>query len=163
MTNPFNNPPAVASGVAVAASPTGVQAMQNSDPYAIDVPSGISGLKMDAPGIINTLLLVEPIEYIASMTTAASTEPTDAFRVNILPLEGVLAGELQKDAMVFQVALKRELKNTYQSPNKWLLAFLTRGVAKPGKSAPYLFDPPNEAQMATYQAWAAKQRAATAV
>lgn len=114
---------------------------------------------MSDPGVLNQLLLVEPIEYIASMNTAASKEPTDAVRANILPLTGPLADQLQEDVMIFQVALKRELKKTYQSANKWLLAYLHMGTAKPGQSAPYLFAAPSDEQTAYFEKWKAARTA----
>lgn len=147
MSNPFNNPGA---GTATA-NGFSADTVQSGDPYSVNIPTGVSGVRMNDPGILNELLLVEPVEYIASMTTSASKEPTDAFRVNILPLSGALAGELQEDVMIFQVALKRELMKTYRGPNRWLLARCQMGQAKPGQSAPYLFNPPTAEDLAIFE------------
>lgn len=155
MTNPFNNAPAPGGAATATAAPaaSGFSAgtMKSDDPYSVNIPSGVSGVRMSDPGIINELLLVEPVEYVASMTTSASPEPTDAFRVNILPLTGALAGELQEDVMVFQMRLKHELMKTYRGPNKWLLSRLQLGEKKPGKNAPYIFVAPTEADVATFE------------
>ena len=165
--NPFERPAATATATAApSAAPVngglGSVGVQGSDdPYSISTPSGVSGVRMSDPGLIDQLLLVEPVEYLPSMTTSASKEPVDAFRVNILPLTGELAGELQPDVLIFQEALKRELRKTYAGPNRWLLAYHHLGDAKPGKNAPYLFTPPNEEQMALFEKFKA-QRAATA-
>lgn len=147
MTNPFGGTAtAKANGGAFAAD-----AVKSGDPYAASVPSTASGTRMSDPGILGELMLVEPVEYIESMLTSASKEPTDVFRVNILPLTGELTGELQQDVLIFQTALKRELTKTYRGPNPWLLARLVMGDAKPGKNAPYLFKPPSEEDMKVYE------------
>lgn len=166
MTNPFergaptNTPaPARPAGPAAAAG-GGVDVKQSSDPYSVSVPSGVSGVKMSDPGILNELLLVEPLEYIPSMMTSASREPTDVIRANFLPLTGELTGQLQEDVLVFQEALKRELKKTFQGPNRWLLAHLHMGTAKPGQSAPYIFSQPDEDQVKIFEKFKAAQGAA---
>jgi len=151
MSNPFGgNTTAKAGGL-------GVDVIKSNDPYAASVPSSASGVRMSDSGILNELLLVEPVEYIESMMTSASKEPTDVFRVNILPLTGELAGHLQEDVLVFQVALKRELKRTHQGPNPWLLARCEMGAAKPGQSAPYLFNAPSPEDMAVYEKFKASR------
>lgn len=169
MTNPFDrgastptNTPAPAQPASTAPAGIGsVGAMQSSDPYSVSLPSTASGVRMSDDGIIDQLLLVEPTEYIPSMMTSASREPTDVVRANILPLTGPLANQLQEDVLIFQEALKRELKKTYQGPNKWLLAFHHLGTAKPGQSAPYIFTPPNDEQMKFFEQWKAQQAAAS--
>lgn len=151
MSNPFNNAPAPGATATAPSNGFSADTVQSNDPYSVNIPSGVSGVRMNDPGILNELLLVEPVEYIASMMTSASKEPTDAFRVNILPLSGALAGELQEDVMIFQVALKRELMKTYRGPNRWLLARCQMGQAKPGQSAPYLFNPPAAEDLAIFE------------
>ena len=144
MSNPFGG---------AATKPNGFAAdtVKSGDLYAASVPSTASGTRMSDPGILHELMLVEPVEYIESMLTSASKEPTDVFRVNILPLTGELAGQLQEDVLIFQTALKRELRKTHQGPNPWLLARCTMGDAKPGKNAPYLFKPPSDEDMTVYE------------
>ena len=134
----------------------GVESVKSSDPYAASTPSGVSEHSM--ANFVGELMLVEPVEYIESMTTSASKEPTDAFRINMVPLTGELAGELLEDLMVFQIALKRELKKTFSGANRWLLARLERGTAKPGQSAPYLFIPPDAEDTALYEKFKASKR-----
>lgn len=161
MTNPFDNPGGVAvAGTEDVPQQPAVQAVKAADPYSVQVPSGVSGVRLSDEGIIDTLLMVEPLEYIASMTTSASPDPTDAFRVNILPLEGPLAGQLQENVLIFQLVPKRELKRTYSGPSRWLLAYNHMGEKKKGKNAPYLFDPPTEAQMAIYEQFRASKASA---
>ena len=170
MTNPFErgaaaapaSTPAPAQPTTPAAAPAGlgnVGSVASSDPYSVATPSGVSGVRMSDVGIIDQLLLVEPVEYIPSMMTAASREPTDVVRVNILPLTGPLEGQLQEDVLIFQEALKRELKKTIQGPNRWLLAWHHLGTAKPGQSAPYLFTAANEEQVAIFERFKARQAA----
>jgi len=148
MTNPFG---------ATKTAGFSTDTVKSSDPYSASVPSTASGTRMSDPGILNELMLVEPVEYIESMLTSASKEPTDVFRVNILPLTGPLAGQLQEDVLIFQVALKRELKKTHSGPNRWLLARCEMGAAKPGQSAPYLFNPPTAEDMAVYEKFKASR------
>ena len=144
MSNPFGGTATKANGFAA-------DTVKSNDPYAASVPSSASGVRMSDPGILGELMLVEPVEYIESMLTSASKEPTDVFRVNIMPLTGELAGQLQEDVLIFQIALKRELKKTYSGPNPWLLARCVKGAAKPGQSAPYLFAAPSDEDMTVYE------------
>lgn len=165
MTNPFDRGASTSTKASASTQPAssgglgGVGAMQSDDPYSVSVPSGVSGVRMSDPGIIDQLLLVEPTEYIPSMMTSASREPTDVIRANILPLTGELEGQLQEDVLIFQEALKRELKKTYQGPNRWLLAFHHMGKAKPGQSAPYIFTPPDEDQVRIFEKFKAQRTA----
>lgn len=164
MTNPFDrgnstSTPAPAQSAASSGLGGGVDTKQSEDPYSVSVPSGVSGVKMSDPGILDQLLLVEPVEYIPSMMTSASREPTDVVRVNIIPLTGELEDQLQEDVLVFQEALKRELKKTFQGPNKFLLAFLQLGKAKPGQSAPYIFVQPSEEQVKIFEKFKARKSA----
>jgi hypothetical protein len=165
VTNPFergSNTPAQTPTNARQSAPNGlgggVATVQSDDPYSVSLPVGLSGVKMSDEGIIDQLLLVEPLEYVASINTRNGT--TDAFRVNILPLTGPLKGELIENVTVWQEALKRELGKTHASPNRWLLAFHHLGTAKQGQSAPYLFTPPDEEQTAIFEKFRAQQRAA---
>lgn len=151
MSNPFGG------GTATKSNAFAADAVKSSDPYSASVPSTASGTRMSDPGILGELMLVEPVEYIESMLTSASKEPTDVFRVNILPLSGELAGQLSEDVLIFQTALKRELKKTHQGPNRWLLARCEMGAAKPGKNAPYLFNPPTPEDMAVYEKFKANR------
>lgn len=165
MTNPFEqggstSTQAPAPTPSAPASTGGVGVQQSSDPYSVSTPSGVSGVRMSDDDVLNQLLLVEPTEYIASMMTAASREPTDVVRANILPLTGPSTGQLKEDVLIFQEALKRELKKTMQGPNRWLLAFHHLGTAKPGQSAPYLFTPPDDEQMKVFEKFKAQQAAA---
>ena len=164
MSNPFerggSTPTKAPASTQPAAKSNGIDTMQSNDPYSISTPSGVSGVRMSDDGIIDQLLLVEPMEYIPSMNTSASKEPTDVYRVNIVPLTGPLTGELQEDVLVFQEALKRELGKTFRGPNRWLLAYHHRGTAKPGQSAPYLFTPPDDDQMRIFEKYKAQRLAA---
>jgi hypothetical protein len=167
MTNPFerggNTPTQTPNTPPRQSAPSngfsgGVGAMKSDDPYSAATPVGLSGVKMSDEGIIDQLLLVEPLEYVASINTRNGQ--TDAFRVNILPLTGPLAGELVQNVTVWQEALKRELATTQAGPNRWLLAYHHLGTAKSGQSAPYLFTPPDDEQMAIYNRFKAQQAAA---
>jgi hypothetical protein len=79
------------------------------------------------------LLIIKPIEYKASIST--SLGDTDAIEVNIID---VTTGKHHESVLFFNVALKSALK-----PNigKIVLAKMGQGIAKPGKSAPWILNP----------------------
>lgn len=102
--------------------------------------------------LVGELLLVKPTEYIESMVTTASAEPVDAIRADVVVLAEDGSAELHEDLLVFQLALKRQLKHTLNGSGK-LLARLTMGDKKPGKNAPYLFAQHTEAEAELGQAY----------
>ena len=79
------------------------------------------------------LLIIKPIEYKASIST--SLGDTDAIECNIID---VTTGKHHDSVLFFNVALKSALK-----PNigKIVLAKMGQGIAKPGKSAPWILNP----------------------
>jgi hypothetical protein len=164
-TNPFDrgpNTPAPTNTPAPAAPAAngfggGVASPTTDDPYSAAAPVGLSDIKMKDPRVLNQLLMVEPIEYNASINTANGQ--TDAWRVNIIPLTGPAAGQLLQSVTVWQEALKRELSEAHAGPSRWLLAYHHEGNAKQGQSAPHLFTPANEEQKAIYRQFVEAQKA----
>lgn len=76
------------------------------------------------------LLIISPVEFKTGITT--SLGEADAIEVNIVDLD---TNEVHNSVLFFNVALKSSLK-----PNigKQVLARIGQGVAKPGKSAPWI-------------------------
>jgi hypothetical protein len=91
------------------------------------------------------LLIISPVEFKTGITT--SLGEADAIEVNIVDLD---TNEEHNSVLFFNVALKSALK-----PNigKQVLARIGQGVAKPGKSAPWILvnatDNPGDVEKAT--------------
>ena len=98
-------------------------------PFASPATSGDTVKPAD---LVGHLLIITPLEYKASITT--SFGDTDAISVDLIDLT---TNEEYSDVLFFNAALKSSLK-----PNigKKVLAKMNTGIAKPGKSAPYILD-----------------------
>lgn len=76
------------------------------------------------------LLVIEPTEFKTEITTVHGV--TDAVQVNLLDVD---SGTRHNDVLFFNVALKNALKPKI---GQKVLARIGKGVAKPGKSAPWI-------------------------
>lgn len=76
------------------------------------------------------LLVVEPLEYVANISTAYGE--SDAVRVNV---HDISAQETHDSVLWFSSALVGSLKG---SIGKRILAVMGKGQAKPGQSAPWV-------------------------
>ena len=90
----------------------------------------IGGIQPKVADLANQLLIIEPIEYKASIETVHGA--TDAIEVNVTNLE---TGQIHEGILFFNVALKNALKNKV---GQKVLARIGQGTAKPGKSAPWI-------------------------
>ena len=95
-----------------------------------DAPS--TGTVLKPEEVKGHLLVVEPIEYIPSVTTAFGD--SEAVRANV---HDVTAQESYEGVMWFSRALVQSMKNAI---GKQLLAVMGQGVAKPGQSAPWVLN-----------------------
>lgn len=165
MTNPFANNPGVATATPAAQPFNGQQqfnpaqqqpasngfggqqfadppstrpepAKPAGDPFAD--AGGRSGDKVS--DLLGRLLLIRPLEIIASMTTEAGTTE-NVVRANVAILDDPnQPGRVAPSMLFFQKALREELGDTFRDPAQALLiGRLTRGQAKGNKSAPFLF------------------------
>lgn len=157
MGNPFDNPksgaatktaakpePKAKGGLATANGddePTAAAPPRAGDPFAL--PSGGGG-DYNFTDFLNELLLVRPTEYVAEFTTKRGV--TDVVRVDVIRLDN--DNEFVEDVLVFQMALKRNLKKVLRGPNEWVLGRLALGEAKNGNNAPYILDKPTEDEIA---------------
>lgn len=76
------------------------------------------------------LLIIEPIEYKVGIQTVHGE--TDAIEVNLVDLDN---GKTYNNVLFFNVALKNALKAKI---GQKVLARISTGIAKPGKSAPWI-------------------------
>ena len=76
------------------------------------------------------LLIIKPSEYVTGITTALGE--AEAIRCDIDDLD---TGEVHTDVLLFNAALRSGLKSRIGSQ---VLARIGQGVAKPGKSAPWI-------------------------
>lgn len=93
-----------------------------------DAPS--SGSVLKPVDVKDHLLIVEPLEYVASITTAFGD--SDAVRCNVMD---VTAGEDHESVLWFSGALVGALKSAI---GKQILGVMGQGQAKPGQSAPWI-------------------------
>lgn len=85
-----------------------------------------------AADLLGHLLLIEPTEYIANMTT--SMGETDAVACRVVDLD---TGTDYPSTLFFNVALKNALKNRV---GQRILARMAQAQAKPGKSGAYILE-----------------------
>ena len=78
------------------------------------------------------LLIIEPIEYKVGIQTVHGE--TDAIEVNLVDLDN---NKTYNNVLFFNVALKNALK---AKVGQKVLARIGQGVAKPGKSAPWILN-----------------------
>ena len=97
---------------------------------AFAAPASNDGANVKPADLLGHLLIISPVEYKTGIQT--SLGETDAIEVNIVDLD---TSEEHNSVLFFNVALKSALK-----PNigKQVLARIGQGVAKPGKSAPWI-------------------------
>lgn len=111
------------------------------DPFGAPSPAGEHNLT----DYVNELVLVTPTEWIDSMPTRLGE--SSAMRADFVVLTGAAQGLEAADALVFQTILKKDLQRIMRSGTPMLLGRLVMGNAKPGKSAPYLFEPASNEDM----------------
>ncbi len=117
------------------------------DPFASPLGPG-SGERITH--MVGLLLLIAPREYIPKMNTESGE--TDALRVDVVILDGPAAGHRADQILVFQKALKRDIRAALEGPHPYLLGRLAMGEAAKGKSAPYILREANDQEK-----WLAKQ------
>ena len=111
-------------------------ARTGGDPFSTASTGSTSDVRIG--DLVGELLLIRPTEYIESMVTTASNEPTDAIRADVVVLNADGTSALHEDLLVFPVLLKRDLKRALDNDEPFL-GRLSMGEKKPGKSAPYIF------------------------
>lgn len=115
----------------------------------------VSGGSLKPADVENHLLVVEPLEYVATMVTAFGD--SDAVRVTV---HDITEGTTHENVLWFPRALVGALK---PSIGKRILAVMGKGEAKAGQSAPWvLFDASSKPEaVAAATAYLTGQTAAT--
>ncbi len=85
-----------------------------------------------------SMVVMEPLEYVASIETMHGV--TDAVKANIHDVTG---GRTYKEQLCFQRAIVAGLKGKI---GQFVPGVVGKGVAKPGRSAPWVLHSPTEAQ-----------------
>lgn len=119
------------------------------DPFG--APSG--GGEHNLTDYLGELVLVTPTEWIESMPTKKG--PTSAMRVDFVVLTGPSQGLEASDALVFQVVLKKDLKNIQRKGIPMLLGRMAKGEERNGNSAPWLFVEATEDDKVLARQWLA--------
>ena len=102
-------------------------------------PSAALGDEFKPAAHVGELLLIDVVEHVETMTTEfGETRP---IRCNIAVLDGEHKGDVAHDTMLFGIALVNSLKGNV---GKKVLGRLGQGVAKPGRSAPWILDDPTD-------------------
>lgn len=130
-------------GFDTAAADGEVKPGKPADPFSM--PSAFSDGKITE--YEGELLLVKPTEVIEEMDTQIG-RAENVVRADVSILTGDEAGETKEDMLIFQLALKRSLLKVLDGNNPYLLGRLGKGKAKAGKSAPYIFETPDEEDVA---------------
>ena len=147
MTNPFaqaaaNQAPAAqspaqnfatASGDASAPEST-APAGNLTDLFNTNVSSGDQHRMSDYKGCA---LLVRPREFKENVKTVHGE--SDGVLADWIVLTGQEQGKLCTDGLVFNAVVRSTLKNVLDGPQPFFVGLLTEGEAKPGKSAPLIF------------------------
>jgi hypothetical protein len=93
-------------------------------------PSSSSGESVKPADLQGHLLIIKPIEYKVGIQT--SLGEAEAIEVNLVDLD---TNTEHNSVLFFNVALRSSLKSNI---GKSVLARIGQGVAKPGKSAPWI-------------------------
>ena len=119
-----------------------------------------SGDKLPLDDLKGSLLYVAVAEKVRGIETQFGV--SDAVKCSVAVLDGARKCETFGDTLIFPRLLQRQLELAIGGPDNVVVGRLTRGDARPGKSAPWLLDTPTAADIDTatkYAAYAAKQAA----
>ena len=118
-----------------------------------------SGEKVDLKELNGALLFINVKALKRDIETSFGT--TDAIACDIAVLDGPKKGETIDDALIFPRVLVGQLTSAVGSADPVIVGRLGQGLAKPGKSAPWVLNDPTPDELATaskYEAYA-KERA----
>lgn len=118
-----------------------------------------SGDKLDLATVNGALLHIDVKEQKKGVET--SFGPADPILADVAVLDGEKKGEQYDDVLIFPRLLINQLSQVLEGSDRVVVGRLGKGVAKPGKSAPWLLQTPTEADLDTarkYEAYAAAQK-----
>ena len=119
-------------------------------------PAPTSGDKIDLKAVNGALLHITVHSVKKDITTDFGT--TDAVACDIAILDGAKKGERLEDCLIFPKVLQSQLAQSVGAADPVVVGRLGQGLAKPGKSAPWLLNAPTAEDMAVaakYEAYAA--------
>lgn len=103
-------------------------------------PAAPGGDKLPLADLNGSLLLVKVIEQLKEVATEFG--PTDPISADVHVLDGDLEGQVFSDTLIFPKVLVSNLKSRI---GDHVLGRLGQGLAKPGRSAPWLLNAPTPA------------------
>lgn len=117
-----------------------------------------SGDKIDLKSLNGTLLFITVKGIQRDIVTDFGT--TDAVSCDVAILDGDKKGEVLEDTLIFPKVLQSQLSQAVGAADPVVVGRLGQGLAKPGKSAPWVLNTPSDADMAIavkYEAYAAQR------
>ena len=119
-----------------------------------------SGDKLDLAGLNGSLLHITVVELVKDIDTSFGV--TDAIKATVAVLDGKDKGTVLEDTLVFPKVLRGQLVGAVGAADPCIVGRLGQGVAKPGKSAPWMLNAPTADDLAVatkYEAYAKTQQA----
>ena len=119
-----------------------------------------SGDKIDLRAVNGSLLYITVKGVQRDIVTDFGT--TDAVSCDVAILDGEQKGTVLEDTLIFPKVLQSQLAQSAGSADPVVVGRLGQGLAKPGKSAPWVLNTPTEADLAIatkYEAYAATKAA----
>ncbi len=120
-----------------------------------------SGDKVDLRELNGALLYVNVRELVKDIDTAHGK--ADAVKCDVAVLDGGKKGSTYDETLIFPKVLVSQLAPAAGTADTVVVGRLGQGLAKPGKSAPWVLNAPTADDLATaakYEAYAAQQVAA---
>jgi hypothetical protein len=120
-----------------------------------------SGDKVDLKELNGALLYINVRELVKDIDTAHGK--SDAVKCDVAVLDGGKKGNTFDDTLIFPKVLVSQLSPAAGTSDPVVVGRLGQGLAKPGKSAPWVLNAPSADDLKTaekYEAYASSQKAA---
>jgi hypothetical protein len=125
----------------------------------MQAPSAPSaGDKLELATVNGALVHITVQELISDIDTVHGK--ADAIKCDIGIVDGGRKGETLEDVLIFPKVLVGQLRNAVGATDNVVVGRVGQGVAKPGKSAPWVLNTPSEADIelaGKYEQYRAKQ------
>ena len=108
-----------------------------------------TGEKLELKEHLGNLLYITAHEWVDNIDTQFG--PASAVRADVALLDGPRKGDVINDVLIFPTVLRNQLRNVVGNDDPNVVARLGQGDAKPGKSAPWILDPPSPADIEVAQ------------
>lgn len=117
-----------------------------------------TGDRVDLKELNGSLLYISVKELVKDVVTEYG--PTDAIRCDVAVLDGTKKAESYTDTLIFPSVLVGQLKSAVGSVDPNIVGRLGQGLAKPGRSAPWILNEPTQDDLAVavkYEKYAAEK------